>query len=300
MHYSISKYDPANRIDGIYTQDEWTDYSDIGRIYSSHLLTKGEYLAAERNYLSTIHDILDQLDIYQMDLRHPEMYGNFRGLKRILKLYPRTKSRAGILSFIQGCLRNKYWGELYHPELTISTGYDYYLNIICTLSEEVINCIVSKNQLFYQAFPDADIAEAEAIGHVSTEMLLASKDNSMNEDMIIELISKLPDLNKRHYGRPLLNDAVEHQLETIVLYLLKQGVDVNLRDITNGQTALHVAAQVGNIQIVQMLLSYGADVNSKDKNGSTPVMLVDQKVLSDLAVLLKEDKYPKDVGQTNH
>ena len=279
MHYAISKYDPAYRIDGIYTKEEWTDYSDIGRIVGGHLLTKSEYLTVESRYLSTVSDVLDLLGIDQMELQHLEMHGSMRWLRRVLKLYPRTKDRAGILSFLRGCLRNKYWGELHHPALTIFTGYDYYLAIICDLSEETIERIVSKNRLYYQASSDADIAEREAIDNIGTQICLASKDethpafeDALSEDEINELISKVPDPNKKDHGDPLLNIAVKSQL-----------------DVFTGQTALHVAAEAGNVPLVQLLLSYGADASARDKSGNAPLMLVDQNTYPDLAALLARE-----------
>ena len=293
MHYAISKYDPAYRIDGIYTKEEWTDYSDIGRIVGDHLLTKSEYLTVENRYLSTVSDVLDLLGIDQMELQHPEMHGSMRWLRRVLKLYPRTKDRAGILSFLRGCLRNKYWGELHHPALTIFTGYDYYLAIICDLPEETIERIVSKNRLYYQASSDADIAEREAIDHIGTQICLASKDethptfeDALSEDEINALISKVPDPNKKDHGEPLLNIAVKSQLESVARYLLERGVDVNARDVFDGRTALHVAAEAGSVPFIQLLLSYGADADARDKSGNTPLMLADPNAHPDLAALL--------------
>lgn len=295
MHYAISKYDPAYRIDGIYTKEEWTDYSDIGRIVGGHLLTKAEYLAVESRYLSAVSEVLDLLGIDQMELQHPEMHGSMRWLRRVLKLYPRTRDRAGILSFLRGCLRNKYWGELHHPALTIFTGYDYYLAIICDLSEETIERIVSKNRLYYQASSDADIAEREAIDHIGTQMFLASKDESypmveeaLSEDEINALISKVPDPNRKDHGDPLLNIAVKCQLESVARCLLERGVDVNARDVFDGRTALHVAAEAGNVPFVQLLLSFGADAGARDKSGNTPLMLADPKAHPDLAALLND------------
>ena len=297
MQYVISKYDPAYRINGIYTKEEWTDYSDIGRISGGRLLTEEEYLTVESRYLSAVNDLLDQLGIDQMELQHLEVYGRMRWLRRVLKLYSRTKDRVGILSFLQGCLRNKYWGELHHPALTIFTGYDYYLTIICDLSEDAIEHIVSKNQLYYQAFSDADIAEAKAIDEIGAEIFFASKNetclmdkDALRGDRIIELISKLPDKSKRDHGYPLLYCAAKFQLESVARYLLEQGVNVNDRESFNGQTALHVAAQSGNISFAQMLLSYGADVDSMDKSGNTPLMLVDQNAFPDLAALLTREQ----------
>lgn len=50
--------------------------------------------------------------------------------------------------------------------------------------------------------------------------------------------------------------------------MLDSGTNVDYRDI-DGRTALHVAACQGRTDVVQLLLSRGAKVNSMDRWGST-------------------------------
>lgn len=50
--------------------------------------------------------------------------------------------------------------------------------------------------------------------------------------------------------------------------LLDSGIDVNFRDIDN-RTALHVAACQGFVDVIGLLIERGADVNTKDRWGST-------------------------------
>ncbi|XP_044497127.1 integrin-linked protein kinase 1 isoform X2 [Mangifera indica] len=52
--------------------------------------------------------------------------------------------------------------------------------------------------------------------------------------------------------------------------LLDSGIDVNFRDIDD-RTALHVAACQGFTEVVELLLQRGADVDPKDRWGSTPL-----------------------------
>ena len=46
---------------------------------------------------------------------------------------------------------------------------------------------------------------------------------------------------------------------------------VNLRHPQNHQTALHVAAKHGRLEVMRMLLSYGACVNVTSVDGMTPL-----------------------------
>lgn len=52
--------------------------------------------------------------------------------------------------------------------------------------------------------------------------------------------------------------------------VIESGVSVNFRDV-DGRTALHIAACQGLTHVVQLLLEKGADVDPKDRWGSTPL-----------------------------
>ena len=45
--YRITKYNPAHRINGVYTADEWTSFSDIGKVFGDTILSQDDYLKTE-------------------------------------------------------------------------------------------------------------------------------------------------------------------------------------------------------------------------------------------------------------
>lgn len=47
---------------------------------------------------------------------------------------------------------------------------------------------------------------------------------------------------------------------------------INKEDL-DGSSALHLAVQTGRKEVSQVLIQYGADINSKNKNHQTPVYL---------------------------
>jgi ankyrin repeat protein len=72
-------------------------------------------------------------------------------------------------------------------------------------------------------------------------------------------------------GRPILLAYVWRDDKERTQKLLAQGADVNLQD-ADGDTALHGAAQNGNVEIITLLLDKGANPNAKNKLGGTPLM----------------------------
>jgi ankyrin repeat protein len=61
---------------------------------------------------------------------------------------------------------------------------------------------------------------------------------------------------------------------------------VNLESVpcSNGRTALMIASQNGHLDVVQALLSKGADVNAKRNDGATPMTLAKDPEVKTLLV----------------
>ena len=72
----------------------------------------------------------------------------------------------------------------------------------------------------------------------------------------------------RESGWTALHWAALSDNMNIVEILLDRGIDINSKD-NNDNTALHLAAIKGNINIVEILLDRGIDINSKGNDGRT-------------------------------
>ena len=79
---------------------------------------------------------------------------------------------------------------------------------------------------------------------------------------------------------PFVRAAQEDNLETLTRLIA--GADVNLRDKRSGTTALEHAVRNANREMVQLLLSSGATVNSRNATGDTVLMMLDADATSDL------------------
>jgi ankyrin repeat protein len=71
-------------------------------------------------------------------------------------------------------------------------------------------------------------------------------------------------------GETLLHYAANDAELELVELLISLGADVNARGVSSG-TPLHAAAGSGSVPIVEILLRNGADVNAVDGNGHVPI-----------------------------
>lgn len=79
---------------------------------------------------------------------------------------------------------------------------------------------------------------------------------------------------------PMIKAAQEDNMEEVQQLL--PGRDVNLRDKRSGTTALEHAVRNGNRELVQLLLSAGADVNIRNEGGQTVLMMLGEEATADL------------------
>lgn len=93
-------------------------------------------------------------------------------------------------------------------------------------------------------------------------------------DAVTDVLLNRPDLDPDSRGlndRPVLIAFAWRNEKERVEKLLARGADVNAQD-ADGDTALHGAAQSGDVDIVGLLLDKGANPNAKNRQGGTPLM----------------------------
>ena len=94
--------------------------------------------------------------------------------------------------------------------------------------------------------------------------------------------------NKLPHGRPSpssLHDACTKGNIEDVQSLLGQGADINRRNADH-DTALLVAMRNGKLEVAKALIESSADVNSRTKTGWTPLMVASRNGYRDIAELL--------------
>jgi ankyrin repeat protein len=111
------------------------------------------------------------------------------------------------------------------------------------------------------------------------------------------LLDHKADVNSRNEeGNPPLHEAFfytgffdEKTAASVVLRLLEHGADPNTRDDNqSNSTPLHIASSQGWLEVARLLLSHGANVDEKDKEGRTPFQVATSKGHVEMTKLLLE------------
>ncbi|NVJ98774.1 MAG: ankyrin repeat domain-containing protein [Alphaproteobacteria bacterium] len=97
-----------------------------------------------------------------------------------------------------------------------------------------------------------------------------SQDIKKATELLAQGIS--PDTRRRSDRFPALLIAVEKNNMAMMKLLLDNGANVNVGDPERGETALMKRALAGDVNGVQLLLSYGADANRADIGQETALM----------------------------
>jgi len=106
-----------------------------------------------------------------------------------------------------------------------------------------------------------------------TLCLAGSKGDCELIRLILERIENAQSRSKLIDTLNLLHIAVSNKQKEVVELLLTNGADNNSRTKEGALTPLHVAAVNGNQEIVQVLLNAGCDLESKDTKGNTSLAL---------------------------
>jgi hypothetical protein len=110
-----------------------------------------------------------------------------------------------------------------------------------------------------------------------------------------QILKDLALLPKEKLNKLLLNTAYEGSLVR-VRYLLDAGADVEVKD-NDGQTALMIASWYGYKEVVQVLLAAGADVEVKDNDGWTALMYALKYKYKEIVQILRNAGAKKSVKE---
>ena len=121
--FRITKYDPQFRdAAGVYTRDEWTSYSDIGKNVS-----REEYEKIESAYIETAVRFLKEQGIVELKVTNLENHEE-RALPASLSDGSSIETES-LAPIFRGILREEFWAKLEAKAAFVHFGWDYYMYI---------------------------------------------------------------------------------------------------------------------------------------------------------------------------
>ncbi|RAL26222.1 ankyrin repeat domain-containing protein [Thermoflavimicrobium daqui] len=147
---------------------------------------------------------------------------------------------------------------------------------------------------------EGNLVELQTILQSNPELVKASFINGntllhyAGNQAVGELLIRLgAELNRTNdFKETPLMTAVWDERVDVVAFLLEQGADVHHQD-RDGNSALHIAAALGNEKLVQLLLGAGADVELQNEDEITPLIdAVKNNQPSVVSLLLKQGANP--------
>ena len=112
--------------------DEWTSFSDIGKVFDGTILSQDAYLEIEKAYIDCYIEVIEKAKISKLHIKQAEYYTeNVRFSSSISNTHE-------IRQVITACLREQCWLKLTSKDFFIHFGYDYYMYIGSLLPSESV------------------------------------------------------------------------------------------------------------------------------------------------------------------
>ena len=168
----IVKYNPKYYdIQGVYTKDEWTDFSDVGREFEGKRLSIEEYLVVENNFIAFVRECLELIGCKYLTIDWNWWNGDKKSyrdsIKSNCKLDPNFEETEYLALFNEVEVKNRVsipksmclFRLMLRCSLGISLsnrkrkiklymGYEYYLHFFTCIDSEVLSEKARKYNLY--------------------------------------------------------------------------------------------------------------------------------------------------------
>ncbi len=177
----------------------------------------------------------------------------------------------------------------------LDDGLDPNLTGIENYEGGLLNTACNSNSLEIVKLLLAKGADVNLKGHGDYTPLMYAAESAKTTEIMELLIEKGADIN------PIAQDGVNALIKAIfgvlsdsgsidaVKLLIEKGMDVNYAieaENAKGFTALMFAVRWGKIDVIEYLISVGADVNVKDSEGVTPLSIAEEEKFTEIINLL--------------
>jgi hypothetical protein len=209
-------------------------------------------------------------------LEPTEVAYNFGALSHVMLRGTRASLEASWLPFIAGFVLGRGGDSCVLGPLEVSELPEYLRHLPVLEEEAELESYLREEKLLLDRESSLEAAREEirASGLPETEEAFAGAVAAGNRNAALNFlrIGFSPD-SQDAKGVPLLVLAIRNNNPEVGKLLLEREADANAVSDDRGTTALMEAASLGDTDIVEMLLSHGADPNIKSKSGRTALML---------------------------
>ena len=95
---------------------------------------------------------------------------------------------------------------------------------------------------------------------------------------------------------PLMLSVQDLQIDS-TLQLLMGGADPNVPQPSTGDTALHMATQLGSVQLVKLIIAYGGGIDTLNSKSQTPIDIAKEQGNDEIVAVLEEVKAAEDIAK---
>lgn len=151
MNYKwrITKYNPLYRdSNGIYCKNEWTSYSDIGKVFDGIELTSNEYNRYENLYINAIIILMDYNKVDKLCVSQLEKYDDCNDIENGMMLL-----KEQIKVVVSLILKEKIWCKLeLYGLFYVHFGYDYNMYVGSNYNCYIALDKIMKSNLYIEFF----------------------------------------------------------------------------------------------------------------------------------------------------
>jgi len=160
MHqYRVTKYDPHYRVNGAYTRDEWTSFSDVGESFGGVPFTLADYEEAEARHIAFLCALVEQEVAYPLTIDSLESDPVACPWSSRQTIGPQE-----LPVLLRDVLRGRCWCRLMGRSFFIHFGYDYYMYVGCSFTSEGITALAGRFGLFAEPLQSPCLTGREASG----------------------------------------------------------------------------------------------------------------------------------------
>lgn len=172
--WRITKYNPKNRNKhGLFLDESWTSFSEVGRNINGFRLTLNEYMRVEEAYVQAVKYFFEPVKRSTFKICEPEQIDSIEGLGEIKKiysaLYPQELldlfSKLGeghsldyeeMGKLCRLILREHIWGKIVFEDdchkMFAHFGYDYYMYLGSNIHDKNVMDNISRTGLYIECY----------------------------------------------------------------------------------------------------------------------------------------------------